>query len=494
MMKQNFIPFTGASQKHAALRRFGTAPKISHRRLRNFQNVAYRSDADNEEKETDTPEQKQEKKVRRMLVAEIRAELAADLEKRGFLSATDIQTRIAAEVAEANKHLKDLKPDELRAAIAAGTANTTALEVQGRELADLKKKLTDGAMPTKKDIKTAIRAYLEANKEQWDAFRQKRSQSFGNGEDGGAGIALPTELQQRAAITMTVGASTQSSAFLPGVEVAPGFVDLARNQPFLENYANTSSTSSSRIVWANKKNPQGNAAFIGEGITKPLISFELGTEISYAKKVADKIKVSSEMLQDIDFIADEIEKELKYKVDMAVDASLLAGAGDGTGSATDVKGLTTYIGGYILATVNTTTPNNFDAVRAAIAQVVSLNYNPNIVFINTIDGANMDLVKDTQGRTLRTQYMDAGGKLFRMTVVETNQIPVGYFLLGDMSMFVVKNYIPFSIAYGWVNDDFEKNMVTIIGERRLHAYISSNNTAAFVYDTFANVKTAITAA
>jgi hypothetical protein len=63
-----------------------------------------------------------------------------------------------------------------------------------------------------------------------------------------------------------------------------------------------------------------------------------------------------------------------------------------------------------------------------------------------------------------------------------------------MSRFKVRNYQPFSIAYGWVNDDFEKNLVTVIGERRLHAFVAANDIGAFVYDTFANIKTAITAA
>jgi hypothetical protein len=46
---------------------------------------------------------------------------------------------------------------------------------------------------------------------------------------------------------------------------------------------------------------------------------------------------------------------------------------------------------------------------------------------------------------------------------------------------------------GWTGDDFEKNLVTIIGETRIHFYIEDAYTTALVYDQLADIKTAITA-
>ena len=48
------------------------------------------------------------------------------------------------------------------------------------------------------------------------------------------------------------------------------------------------------------------------------------------------------------------------------------------------------------------------------------------------------------------------------------------------------------MSIGWENDDFTKNLVTILGEKRMLAYIKSQYKTAFVADTFANVITAIT--
>lgn len=490
-MEKHFIPFAQYPAKNQFNSK-GHAAKIISRRLhlRDFVTAAYKSDGDKDidDDKSLTDEQKAQKKKLRLEIRSLAEEM---IKTGGYLKKEEIE----AELVTRMKPFEGVTPDAIRAwnEIKTATEKTIgelreALTAQGLALTALKEKAL-AELPDRKTIASAIRAAIEKDKDAWEAFKNRKSNSFGTAK-GDAAIEIGNV---RAAITMTVGSSTGTSAFVPNVEVVPGFVDLARNQPFIENYANTSNTTSARIVWAEKYNPQGNAAFIGEGVVKSLISFEIRTMESYAKKVADKIKVSTEMLEDIDFIASEIENELRYKVDMAVDASLLTGAGDASNSATDLKGLTAYIGGFVLTTIATTTPNNFDAIRAAAAQVVSLNFNPSIVFINTIDAANMDLVKDTQGRPLAMQYKDANGKVYRLTVVETNQMPVGSFLLGDMSRFKVRNYQPFAISYGWVNDDFEKNLVTIIGERRLHAFVAANDTGAFVYDTFANVKTAITA-
>jgi hypothetical protein len=44
-------------------------------------------------------------------------------------------------------------------------------------------------------------------------------------------------------------------------------------------------------------------------------------------------------------------------------------------------------------------------------------------------------------------------------VVQHNQMPVGQVLVADMTKAIVRNYKPFTIEYGWENDDFTKNFV-----------------------------------
>jgi HK97 family phage major capsid protein len=363
---------------------------------------------------------------------------------------------------------------------------------------DLLRELKEMDNPTSRirTVRDQLKDFHEKNKEALERFKTGESKMFGirsvqvgNSTETGAGIEL--QLHTRAA-NMTTGQGN-SSKYVPEFEVIPGLVDIARtNQPFLEQYANTASTNRSRIAWSEKYNKQGNATFLAEGATKQLISFEWRSFETYAKKVAAKMKVSTEALDDVDWMAAEIEYELKYEVDVKVNQELLSGSGDGTLGATTLKGITQYAGGFVLTSIATTTPNNFDSLRAVHAQIVSTGFNPTHVFINPIDAANMDLLKDANGRPLAMEYR-ADGRIFRLVPVETNDIPVGSFLMGDMSRFKIRNYKPFAIYYGWVGSDFENNMVTVLGERRLHCFVASNDTGAFVYDQYSDVKSAILA-
>lgn len=468
-MKQEFLKFP---HKHISY-----APRMQSRRMGfvfRHGGAAFKSDGDDDPNAT--PEQK--------LMKNISKQLTQELNTRGYLDRTAVDTAVA-------DYLKGVDIEALRSLKVTTDEGKEALRLMAEKLDGLETRNhgRNGDKPL--SIREQLKKYFTENKTAFEAFRSGQAKLFGTDKDGNPAITLQT----RAAITMTVAASTGSSAFVPNVEVQPGLVDLLRVAPFVETYANESATSSARIVWAEKYNPQGEADFLLEGGVKPLISFEIRTFETYAKKVADKIKVSTEMLEDIDFMAAEIENELLYQVNIKVDEELLNGAGDGSSGATTLKGLIPQVGGYVLTTIQTTTPNFFDVLRAAYAQIISLNQlPPTHVFINPIDGANMDLAKDANGRPLMMDYKTPDGRLFRIQPIETNQVDVGSFLMGDMSRFKVRNYKPFSISYGWVNDDFEKNLVTILGERRLHCFLAANHVGAFIYDQFADVQTAITAA
>lgn len=414
-----------------------------------------------------------------------------DFLKRKGIGAEDLKTKSAQELAELHAEFYGEITKSIEESIEA-KAPKKEIDALKKELEGAIKLISDELVETQKKLKAALEVgstdtkdmSIKGQVKSWLLANKDKFESFKSGEIK----ALTIEIDTKAPALMTVGTNTGSSAYLPAREVIPGYNEIVRNQPFIEQYANTSTTSSANIVWVNMTNKEGNAAFIGEGTLKPLIDWEFATETSTAKKVAARTKVSTEMLEDIDFMAAAIENELRYEVDIKVDQQLLTG----DGLTVNLKGITTYAGGYVLTTIKTTTPNNFDAIRAVIGQQVSLNYNPTHVFINPIDGANMSLVKDSTGRPLSMEYM-MNGEIYRLKPIETNQIPVGSFLVADMSKFVIRNYKAFTVQYGWENDDFSKNLVSVIGERRLHAYVSANNVGAFTYAAFSTVKTAITA-
>jgi hypothetical protein len=400
------------------------------------------------------------------LLTAIQKQTTEELEKRGY------QDKAAVEAVITEK-LKGLDLDSLRAY----DKDKETIKNLASELEKLKSLGNPGQQDM--SIRAQIATWQKDNKELLDKLKEGRQ------------VDLPV-LHIRAATTMTVSGSLGGSTFLPRVQVAPGVVDLVRNQPTFWNRLSKGRTSANPYVWVNKVNKQGNAQFIGEGVLKPLASFELQTESSIPKKVAESMKVSTEMLYDVDGMETMISDELNYEVMMAANTAVLTG----TASSTSPAGVTTLASLYTLTGVQTTNPNNADAIRAAIAQLKVLNFDRQIeAYINPVDGANLDMKKSTEGVYVLPPFTTPDGRTIAgVTVIEDNSIAPGYLLIGDMSKYKIAMYQDFYIAWGWENDDFRKNLVTAIGEMRFHQYMSSNHAGAFIYDTFANIKTAITAA
>lgn len=266
----------------------------------------------------------------------------------------------------------------------------------------------------------------------------------------------------------------------------PGLTDILGINPMFESYCNVTETNSAKITYAEKKNRDGSTLFISEAASKNQIDFDIVEAESSARKVADYIKVSDEMLEDIPFIQSEIESELMYQINLAVSNGILSG----NGVAPNLNGLTTiYAQSYGLATVLTTTPNIYDCIKAMVTQVIVNNGTPTHVFMNPVDYVNMNIAKGTTGHYV---VVDGMVQMIPYTIIQSNQIDAGSILVSDMSKVKVHSYKGLRIEVGFENDDFTKNMVTIRGERRVHHYVKSNHTPCIVYDAIADVQAAIT--
>lgn len=255
--------------------------------------------------------------------------------------------------------------------------------------------------------------------------------------------------------------------------------------------ANVRATNAAHIEWVNRENSEGNAEFLGEGELKPLRSFEYTQEDSKAKKVAVAFKVTTESLQDINILADEIRQDGIEAVEDEVNDKLLNGDGS---VATEPTGLIVQAAAFNVTGLEIVNPNNYDAIVAASLQVSMLRHTPNIAFVNSIDFTNLALTKGEDGHYVMPLFATRDGQRIQIAevrVVKSDEIEVGSVLVGDMRKFHVRPYGGMTIEIGTENDDLRKNLRTVIVERRLHAYIKKHDLTAFVYDTFANIKAAI---
>lgn len=329
-------------------------------------------------------------------------------------------------------------------------------------------------------LRSQIESWKTANQDTIDAIRRGESR------------ALP-QMELRVPFTMTIAATNSgSSVFLPNAGGVQGSVnDLRRNRPTFWNRLTKGRTNLNPYTWVNKTNKQGNAEFIGEGVLKPLVSFELTTEQSNAKKVAERFRVSTELLNDIDGMQSLIENEARFEVETAANTAVLTG----TASSTSPGGVTTIATAFTLTTIEAgTAPTYVDAIRAAAAQLRSLNFTGDIVaFVNPIDAANIDLSKGTDGHYLIPPFASADGQTIGgISVIEDNNIAVGNLLIGDLSRYKVLMVQDFHVKWGYDSDDFSKNLITMIAEMRFHQFVGANDEGAFIYDSFADIIGAIT--
>lgn len=334
-----------------------------------------------------------------------------------------------------------------------------------------------------KKVHTSLKSYLvellENHKEDVEAVKKGTKQMF---------------FKAPATMTIPTNITGADASRLPVPEYIPGAVAIAERMPFYLEFADVSSTGSATIVWVDQANEEGDADWTAEGELKPLYDTEYVPQVSNAKKIAVVSKVSEEMLDDIDFMASEIDRLLRKKHDLKLEDGLING--DSGVDPNSVDGVVKNAPSYIAANPLSATivePNNFDVLVAAYTQIVNSSdgmYMPNAVFVNPYDASAMDLAKTSEGAYVLPPFTDASGRVVAgMRVVPKVQIPSGYFLMGDFSKSHVRQYKDFEITIGWENDDFRKNLRTIIGESRCHHYVSTNEYTAFVYDQFSVVRT-----
>lgn len=294
-------------------------------------------------------------------------------------------------------------------------------------------------------------------------------------------LGLNLVLEKKDTETITSG----SLAPHYGLEVDPNLSVNPRAQTVIRKYANVSSTNNRALVYAEYKSEGGDAEWVPESGLKPLMDATLTEKTITAAKVAIAAKFTEETLSDFPSFVNEVETEMVNKLGIKEEQGILSGKG----SEGEIKGVASDMPAFSISTFHVEKPNMFDALVAAYSQIVSTSemaYRPNLVLMNPLDYASMQLAKDANGQYLRPfRY---GDELIQGLRVETTTaVEQGNFIMGDFSYLNIRDLWVLSITLGWENDDFRKNIVTVIAEKRLMCYIKSQYKTAFVKDAFSAV-------
>lgn len=443
------------------------APMISSRRLglRRFQNVAYKSDGDDDgDDET------------KALMAKINERIT--VATRGMVNQEAVSNAITLA-------LKDLPLEALR------SFNPAKVDESVTKLAAAVEKLQNSPLVTgvSTEQRSAIKKMLADEK-----TLQLIERSF---QTGGAPVVLNT----RAAATMTT-ANTLPTETVPD-DILHSFSIEAfekKRRPVEYIYDIASRRTVAKVTeyktWLEEGTEDGAFAIIAEGAVKPLMSKTLVRNQSEYFKVAGK-RVYNEEFQKFrteayNIIEDLINDQVKRNYAAILTTKLIAAAAAYVGTALD--------GLYA-------NPTDYHAIGAVAAQLESLEFQPDLLIINPQDKWRIALSQDANGAfyiSVPTNGAQGVLNMLGLRVLSTNRMAVGEFMLGESGLFKIEDE-PLQVRMGFginvtkdgggnvtdVTHDFDTNRFRIIVETFAHAWISTANAGSFVKTTFATVKAAI---
>ncbi|MDV3834198.1 phage major capsid protein [Elizabethkingia anophelis] len=262
--------------------------------------------------------------------------------------------------------------------------------------------------------------------------------------------------------------------------------------PLFRNLINVSTIKGNKVTWVNKEANEGGAGMTAEGAKKSQVSWTYTEESADVKKITEFIKVSKEALDDLDFLRSEINSELIEGVELKLDEQI--SSGDGTGL--NLKGILPQVPVFNVTGTpldkSVSNANKRDVLRSAVALIRKNRFNANYIIINPMDGATMELEKGTDGHYILPPFTSVDGtKVGATLVVENEAIAEGEFLAGDFTKSNLRIKEEININVGYSDDDFVKNLVTILAEMRAVHYIKKHHKPAFVKGVFADAITSI---
>ena len=263
----------------------------------------------------------------------------------------------------------------------------------------------------------------------------------------------------------------------------------------LLDIVNRGAADSPTISWVSQANKDGAADQTAEGTLKNQIDFDLVVNQESLKKTTAYIKISEEMLGDIPFMNAEINNELTREILKKVEEEVYSGAGTGN----NLNGIFTQASAFVAATapVAVDNANLVDVLRTAATQIKIANQDaPTYIMLNPSDVLGLLQIKRS---TVDKAYIDAlqmvAGSLSLdgIPIIETTLVAQDSYLIGDFRKSTVYDKGSIDIKIGYENDDFTKNLVTILAEWRGLNVIKTNQTTAFVKGTISTDKAALEA-
>ncbi len=351
---------------------------------------------------------------------------------------------------------------------------------KGREFAEKTANLEKVTEEQKRDLDEALTTINET-KAQLDAVKQaiagadnsadkeKKAMTMGQkfAQKLGKASIDANDRHARFSLQLKAGEVTNS----PGSRPLGGVTDLGLRQPVdaplrLRDLLTSIEIQTDSVDFTYVKSFTNNAGMVAETAKKPQSELEFDNETIPTRVVAHWIKASKQALSDNTFLQGLIDNRLRRGLAEKVEQQILLGDGTGQNLSGLIANSTAFVGAYVAQVEKA---NKLDVIRLAMLQAVLAGYQPNAAVLNPVDSTLIGLTKDEAGGYLIQNPTNGVGNMtmWGLPVVDSAYMTAGNFLVGDLTQAELYNRWAASVAIGYENDDFTKNLVTILGEERL---------------------------
>lgn len=259
----------------------------------------------------------------------------------------------------------------------------------------------------------------------------------------------------------------------------PGILPLPQRRMTVRDLLSQGRMDGNTLEYVKETGFTNNAAPVAEGDTKPSSDIKLDLVTTSAKVIAHWMKASKQVLSDISQLRSIIDQRLLYGLAYVEEMQLLNGDNTGQNLHGIVPQATAFAAPISLADINI-----MDVLRLAMLQAALAEYPATGHVMHPTDWASIETLKDGEGRyIIGNPQGTTAPTLWGLPVVTTQAMTVRKFLTGAFKLGAqVFDRWDARVESGFVNDDFIKNLVTILAEERLA--LAVYRPEAFIYGDF----------
>lgn len=302
-----------------------------------------------------------------------------------------------------------------------------------------------------------------------------------------AAQAMPrgrVDLQEKATITLAATDTLGAAGDTVQVTRVPGILAIAQRRMTVRDLITPGSMDGNALEYVKETGFVNNAGMVAEAAVKPESDLKFDLISTTAKVIAHYVKASRQILSDSSQLASLIDQRLRYGLAYREEAQLLNG--DGTGQ--NLLGIIPQATAFAAPFDPAGTETNIDNIRLAMLQAFLAEYPATGTVMHPSDWARIELLKDTTGQyVIGNPRGTLSPTLWSLPVVATQAITIDKFLVGAFRLGaqVFDRWLARVEVATENEDDFIKNLVTILAEERLA--LAVYRPEAFIYGDFGNV-------